>query len=57
MCVELRIGLILYLVKEMSESTLSDVLRETFPLLVVQFGVLLLVAYVPVLSTWLPGLL
>jgi len=50
-------GLILYLVKEMSESSLSDVLRETFPLLVVQFGVLLLVAYVPVLSTWLPGLL
>ena len=50
-------GLILYLVKEMSESSLSDVLRETFPLLVVQFAVLLLVAYVPVLSTWLPGLL
>jgi C4-dicarboxylate transporter DctM subunit len=50
-------GLILYLVKDMSESTLSDVLRETFPLLAVQFIVLLLVAYVPFLSTWLPGLL
>jgi C4-dicarboxylate transporter DctM subunit len=50
-------GLILYLVKEMSESTLSDVMWETFPLLIVQFVVLLLVAYVPVLSTWLPSLL
>lgn len=50
-------GLILYLVKEMSESSLSDVLKETFPFLVVQFAVLLLVAYVPMLSTWLPNLL
>ena len=50
-------GLILYLVKEMSESSLSDVLRETLPLLIVQFAVLLLVAYVPWLSTWLPSLL
>jgi len=50
-------GLILYLVKEMSESSLADVLKETLPFLVVQFAVLLLVAYVPVLSTWLPNLL
>jgi len=50
-------GLILYLVTEMSESTLAAVLRDTVPFLIVQFVVLFLVAYIPVLSTWLPGLL
>jgi len=44
-------------VKEMSEASLKDVLRETVPLLIVQVPVLLLVVYVPWLSTWLPGLL
>jgi len=50
-------GLILYLVKDMADASLADVLKETFPFLIVQFAVLLLVAYVPVLSTWLPSLL
>ena len=44
-------------VTEMAESSLSAVLKDTLPFLVVQFAVLLLVAFVPALSTWLPSLL
>ena len=51
------VGVLLFLVADMSEAPLVQVMRELIPFILVEVAVLLLVTYVPVLSTWLPALL
>jgi C4-dicarboxylate transporter DctM subunit len=51
------VGVLLYLVSDMAEAPLVRVIKELVPFILVEIGVLLLVTYVPVLSTWLPNLL
>lgn len=50
------VGIILFMVSNMSNAPLTEVIREIAPFFIVQLVVLGLVAYVPFLSTWLPGL-
>ncbi len=51
------VGVLLFLVADMSEAPLVQVIREIVPFILVEVSVLLLVTYFPVLSTWLPALL
>lgn len=51
------VGVLLYLVADMAEAPLVRVIKELIPWILVQITVLLVVAYIPALSTWLPGLL
>jgi C4-dicarboxylate transporter DctM subunit len=51
------VGVLLYLVSDMAEAPLVRVIKELVPFILVEITVLLLVTYVPVLSTWLPNLL
>jgi len=51
------VGILLYIVSGMAEAPLLDVIRELVPFLLIEIAVLLLVTYVPALSTWLPRLL
>ncbi len=51
------VGIILFMVSNMSEAPLTEVIREIMPFFLAQIVVLGLVAYVPFLSTWLPGLM
>lgn len=51
------VGIILFMVTNMSEAPLVEVIREVTPFFIAQLVVLGLVAYVPFLSTWLPGLM
>jgi TRAP-type C4-dicarboxylate transport system permease large subunit len=48
------VGILLYLASDMAEAPLFGVIREMVPFLLVEVAVMLLVTYVPVLSTWLP---
>ena len=50
------VGVILFMVTNMSGSPLTEVIREIIPFFFAQLAVLALVAYVPFLSTWLPSL-
>lgn len=51
------VGVLLYLVSDMAEAPLVRVIKELVPFLLVETAVMLLVTYVPILSTWLPNLL
>lgn len=51
------VGVLLYLASDMAEAPLFGVIRELVPFLLVEVAVMLLVTYVPILSTWLPHLL
>ena len=51
------VGIILFMVTNMSKAPLTEVIREITPFFAAQLAVLGLVAYVPFLSTWLPGLM
>ena len=51
------VGLLLYLASDMAEASMIRVTRELIPFLLVEIAVMLLVTYVPALSTWLPSLL
>jgi C4-dicarboxylate transporter DctM subunit len=51
------VGVLLYLVADMAEAPLVRVIKELVPFILVETGVMLLVTYVPILSTWLPNLL
>ncbi len=50
------VGIILFMVTNISEAPLTEVIRESLPFFLIQLVVLALVAYVPFLSVWLPGL-
>ena len=48
------VGIILFMISDMSGAPLLNVIKEVFPFLLVQFGVLAAVMYIPAISTWLP---
>lgn len=50
------IGLNLFVMANVTERPVGDVLRGSLPFFVLMLGLLLLVTFVPALSTWLPGL-
>ena len=49
------VGIILFMVTNMSKAPLTEVIREIRPFFIAQLLVLGLVAYVPFISTWLPS--
>ncbi len=49
-------GLALFLVADIAKVTMKDVLREMLPYYVPLIATLLLITYVPVLTTWIPRL-
>ncbi len=51
------VGVLLYLASDMAEAPLFGVIKELVPFLLVEVAVMLLVTYVPILSTWLPNLM
>jgi C4-dicarboxylate transporter DctM subunit len=51
------VGVLLYLVSDMAEAPLVRVIKELVPFILVEVAVLLVVTYIPALSTWLPNLL
>ena len=51
------VGVLLYLSSDMAEASMIRVIRELIPFLLVEVAVMLLVTYIPALSTWLPSLL
>jgi C4-dicarboxylate transporter, DctM subunit len=51
------VGVLLYLVSDMSKAPLVGVIKESIPFILVEIGVLVVVTYIPILSTWLPSLL
>ena len=50
------IGINLYVMASTSGRGLGEVVRGTVPFLVLMLGLLVLVTFVPALTTWLPGL-
>ncbi len=51
------VGLNLFVIANISHTPLAEVVRGTVPLILLMIGLLLLITYVPVISTWLPHLL
>ena len=51
------VGLNLFVISNISKIPLSQVLRGTMPFFFLMVGLLLVVTYIPVISTWLPNLL
>jgi len=51
------VGLNLYVIAAISRTPLAVVVRGTVPFIVLMLGLLLLITYVPIFSTWLPHLL
>lgn len=51
------VGLCLLIDNQIAETSLSKTLKEMFPMLIIAIFALMLITYVPVLTTWLPGLI
>jgi len=51
------VGLNLFVVANISKTPLAEVIRGTMPLILLMIGLLMVITYVPVLSTWFPELL
>jgi len=51
------VGLNLFVISNISKIPLAQVLRGTMPFFCLMIGLLILVTYIPVISTWLPNLL
>jgi len=51
------VGLNLFVISNISKIPLTQVLRGTMPFFVLMVGLLLVVTYIPIISTWLPDLL
>ncbi len=51
------VGLNLFVISNISKVPLAQVLRGTMPFFFLMIGLLLVVTYIPVISTWLPDLL
>ena len=49
------VGLNLYVLQSISRAPIDEVIRGTWPFIALLFALLMLVTYVPVISTWLPG--
>ena len=41
----------------LNNDTFSDVVRESFPFMITELACIILLAFVPGLSTWLPGMM
>jgi len=50
-------GMLLFVVSGISKTPLREVIKEIFPMLIVLFGVLFMVTYIPQLVTFLPTLM
>ena len=50
------IGLNLYVLSSISRAPLAEVIRGVNPFIILLLGLLILVTYVPEISTWLPNL-
>ena len=50
------IGLNLYVLSSISKAPITTVIRGVTPFIVLMLGLLVLVTYVPAISTWLPNL-
>lgn len=51
------VGLNLFVIANISRTPLAEVVRGTVPFILLMLGLLILVTYVPMLSTWLPSAL
>jgi C4-dicarboxylate transporter DctM subunit len=51
------VGLNLFVISNISKIPLAQVLRGTMPFFFLMVGLLLVVTYIPIISTWLPNLL
>jgi C4-dicarboxylate transporter DctM subunit len=51
------VGLNLFVISNISKIPLAQVLRGTMPFFILMVGLLLVVTYIPIISTWLPDLL
>jgi C4-dicarboxylate transporter DctM subunit len=51
------VGLNLFVISNISKIPLSQVLRGTMPFFFLMVGLLLVVTYIPIISTWLPDLM
>jgi len=51
------VGLNLFVISNISKIPLAQVLRGTMPFFLLMVGLLILVTYIPIISTWLPNLL
>lgn len=51
------VGLCLLIDNQIAETSLSKTLKEIFPMLIIAIAALMLITYVPVLTTWLPSLI
>ena len=51
------VGLNLFVIANISKTPLAEVVRGTMPFVGLMLSLLVLITYVPVFSTWLPGLL
>ena len=51
------VGLNLFVIANISRTPLAEVVRGTAPFILLMFSLLLLITYVPAISTWLPHLL
>lgn len=49
------VGLNLYVLQSISRTPIGEVIRGTWPFIVLLFALLMLVTYVPIISTWLPA--
>jgi len=50
------VGLNLFVMASITRAPVAEVIRGVWPFIVLLFGLLILVTYVPIISTWLPGL-
>lgn len=51
------VGLNLFVIASISRTPLAEVVRGTLPFILLMFGLLMVITYVPIVSTWLPHLL
>jgi C4-dicarboxylate transporter, DctM subunit len=51
------VGLNLFVIANISKTPLAEVVRGTMPFVLLMLGLLILITYVPIFSTWLPGLM
>jgi len=49
------VGLNLYVLSSISRAPIGEVIRGTWPFILLMVGLLVLITYVPIISTWLPS--
>jgi C4-dicarboxylate transporter DctM subunit len=51
------VGLNLFVIANISQTPLAEVVRGTMPFVLLMLMLLMLITYVPIFSVWLPGLM